>query len=148
MAIGRDARVMEANRKDADWQQTLALRGMMALVLGLCLWWGYRWWNYPPVVEYDNLKYIQLLRTAVSSQRPDWVAKVTEAIELRCRAAEMSPAERAHFDRVLAQANAGQWEAAHRLCWQFEEAQLSRRRPNSTRRESESHRHDHGQSLP
>lgn len=131
---------------DADTQRTFVLRGLVALALGLVLWWAFRWWHYPPAVEFDNLKYIQLLRTAVSSQRPDWVAKVTEAIDLRCRAGEMSPTERAHFDRVISQANAGRWETAHQLCWKFEEAQLNRRRTSPPRLETGLHRHEHPHS--
>jgi len=101
----------------------LALAGLVALAV-----WIIGWWRYPPAVEFDNLKYIQLLRTAVSAERADWVAKVRQAVDQRVSNGEMSPRERAYFDRVFELAGAGKWREAHEVCFRFEEAQLNRRR--------------------
>jgi hypothetical protein len=97
-------------------------------------------------VEFDNLKYIQLLRTAVSSERPDWLAKVREAVDQRVAEGAMSPRERAHFETILTTAEAGEWREAHEAAFQFEEAQLSRRRSTPAGKQpvnEPSHRHAH-----
>lgn len=94
--------------------------------------WLWQWWQIPPAVEFDNLKYIQLLRTAVSSERTDWLGKVKLAIDERCRSGEMSPQERSHFDQIIAMAETNNWKAAHEACFRFEVAQLNRHRRSST----------------
>ena len=112
--------------------QSLIRFGVGSLLLIVGLVWFIQWWRYPPVVETENLKYIQLLRTAVSSERPDMLAKVKEAIQHRFDEGEMSKTERDHFDRIIRLAEAKDWKTAHETCFRFEESQLSRRRVNST----------------
>ena len=107
----------------------LAVGGVL-LIIGLV--WFIQWWRYPPMVETENLKYIQLLRTAVSSESLDMLANVKEAIQHRFDEGEMSKTERDHFDRIIRLAEARDWKTAHETCFRFEESQLSRRRANST----------------
>ena len=104
--------------------------GGVLLIIGLV--WFIQWWRYPPAVETENLKYIQLLRTAVSSESPDMLAKVKEAIQHRFDEGEMSKTERDHFDQIIRLAETRDWKTAHETCFRFEESQLSRRRTNST----------------
>jgi hypothetical protein len=119
-----------------------AWQGLLVLCLGLVGYWFVSWWRYPPAVQYDNLRYIQLLRTAVSSERPDWVAKVKEAVELRVNEGAMTEPERLHFLRVIELAETKQWKAAHEVCFQFEEAQLDRRRQPRSNSAEHHHAHD------
>ena len=112
--------------------QSLLRIGVGSLLLIIGLVWFIQWWRYPPAVETENLKYIQLLRTAVSSESPDMLAKVKEAIQHRFDEGEMSKTERDHFDRIIRLAEARDWKTAHETCFRFEESQLSRRRANST----------------
>jgi len=126
---------------DSMREMPLATKSLAALALGLGLYWLVQWWQYPPAVEYDNLKYIQLLRTAVSSKRPDWVEKVKGVVHDRFDSGELSGRELGHFDKVISLADAEQWDAAHRLCFHFEEAQLNRRR--SLPPSADLHSHDH-----
>ncbi|RLS57250.1 MAG: hypothetical protein DWH91_04810 [Planctomycetota bacterium] len=114
----------------------------VVLVIGVGLYWLVQWWQYPPAVQYDNLKYIQLLRTAVSSKRSDWVKKVEGVIHDRFDSGKLSERERAHFNEVIALADAEQWDAAHRMCYRFEEAQLNRRRSSPPSPELHVHSHD------
>lgn len=100
--------------------------------------WLYQWWTRPPAVEFDNLRYVQLLWTAVSSQNPDQLRKVSEAVRQRHTAGEMSNSELAHFRSLIALAESGKWEAAARECYDFAAAQHHRRR---TRPASEHHDH-------
>jgi hypothetical protein len=115
--------------------------GVMLLVLAV---FAYRWWARPPAVEYDNLKYIQLLRTAVSSRRDDYVQGVERAVRMRHQERAMSEAELAHFDAILATARSGNWEQADRMAFDFESAQSHRRR---TRPRSDEH-HTAGETHP
>jgi hypothetical protein len=119
------------------------------MVVCVGLFWLVRWWQYPPAVEFDNLKYIQLLRTAVSAERPDWLDKVKAAIDQRLAAGQMSSQERQHFDRIIALAESREWAEANRLCFDFEAAQLNRWRRNPATPHSHKHdqhhdEHDHG----
>lgn len=128
---------------DSLREMSLAAKTLVALTLGLGLYWLVQWWQYPPAVEYDNLQYIQLLRTAVSSKRSDWVEKVEGVVHDRFDSGELSERERAHFDQVIALADAKQWDAANRACFDFEAAQLNRRRSLPPSLDSHSHDHDH-----
>jgi hypothetical protein len=122
----------------SSMQQRWLAAGLVVIVVGVV---AYRQWTYPPAVEFDNLRYIQLLSTAVSSRKLDLVDKVAAAIADRHSDGQMSASERGHFDRLIELARTEQWDAADRACFAFAEAQLSRRR---SRAASESgHDHDH-----
>ena len=122
-----------------EW--SLVAKSLVALAVGLGLYWLVQWWQYPPAVEFDNLRYIQLLRTAVSSKRSDWVEKVEGIVHDRFDSGELSERERVHFDEVIALADAKQWDAANRACFDFEAAQLNRRRTKPP--SPDVHSHDH-----
>ena len=92
------------------------------------LGWLLHWWRTPPVVQYDNLKYIQLLRTAVSSRNREHVRRVEQAVDRQLVDGHLSEAERRHFARIITMTRDGQWDQADRLSFDFEAAQLNRRR--------------------
>lgn len=126
----------------AATQRAWLWRGVLAAFAGGACYMLASWWSRPPAVEHENLKYIRLLRTAVSAERPDWVANVRVALDQRVAENAMSQAERSHFNRILALADARNWQEAHRMCFEFEEAQLSRRRQKPVHR-AEEHYHEH-----
>lgn len=117
-------------------------KGLAVVVVGGVVYWLMAWWSYPPAVEFDNLKYIQLLRTAVSSERSDWLDKVKAAVVLRVTEGKMSEREFSHFDRIIKLAESRNWKSANEACFHFEEAQLNRRRQSAPEVESHTHRHD------
>lgn len=82
----------------------------------------------PPAVEHHNLKLVSSLRTAVSARNEAWLAGVERAVEARFGEGQMSSDERAHFQQLIQIARQGDWDAADRACFEFEQAQLSRRR--------------------
>ncbi|MBM3966963.1 MAG: hypothetical protein FJ308_18145 [Planctomycetes bacterium] len=86
-------------------------------------------WNRPAVVQYDNLKYIQLLRTACSSQREDYLEGVRRAVSERRQSGQMSDAEWEEFEKIFAIARQGDWHSADRQAYRLEQGQLNRRRP-------------------
>jgi hypothetical protein len=95
-------------------------------VVGILVWQA---WNRPAVVQYDNLKYIQLLRTACSSQREDQLEGVRRAVSERRQSGQMSDAEWEEFEKIFALARQGDWHSADRQAYRLEQGQLSRRRP-------------------
>lgn len=113
---------------------TFAAAALLALIL------VYRWWHRPPVVEFDNLRYIQLLWTAVSSRNEDWLNGVDSAVQQRRDAGEMSDRELSHFQQIITLARSGDWDAASRQCFAFAEAQQNRHRSHPA---TEHHHHEH-----
>jgi hypothetical protein len=113
-----------------------------AAVVAAGAWQLHHWWNRPPAVEFDNLKYIQLLTTAVSARNTDWIEKVERAVEDRHSRGEMSDRELQAFRRILAMAAAHEWKRAEVDCYRLAQAQLSRRR---TRPPTSSREHEHAE---
>ncbi|MCU0718884.1 MAG: hypothetical protein MUC83_04215 [Pirellula sp.] len=106
------------------------------------------YWLQPPVVAITNLRYIQSLRTAVSSQRPDYVNKVDEALKLLKDKGELSEPEWAHFQMIIGKARAGDWQAADQACMKWENAQSDRVREAGDDHDSSSHGHTHPPKIP
>jgi hypothetical protein len=96
------------------------------LVAGLLAW---QLWAKPAVVDYDNLKYIQLLRTACSSQRSDQLQGVERAVTQRREAGKLSDAEWKEFEKIFVLARQGDWQTADQQAYRLEQGQLGRRRP-------------------
>lgn len=107
---------------------------LVSMLIAVIGWQLLKWWTRPAAVEFDNLKYIQLLTTAVSYRSAEMVDKVETAIRQRFDSEQMSEAEFDHFQSLIALAHDEKWELADRECFEFAEAQLSRsrRRPPST----------------
>lgn len=101
--------------------------GLCATVVGLILFGFY--WFQPPAVGLTNLRYIQSLRTAVSSQRVEYVNKVDDALKLLKDNGELSAPEWEHFQRIITKARAGDWQVADQECLKWEKAQSNRDRP-------------------
>lgn len=121
-----------------------ALAAMSGVVLLVASYWLYGLWSRPPVVEYDNLRYIQLLRTAVSAKNATWLAGVEKAINQRRDENALSQAEDRHFRRIIDQAKSGDWANADRACFEFEQAQSNRLRAPINH---EHRHHDHSDKL-
>jgi hypothetical protein len=113
---------------DRSLADRFGLHFLAILAGGMLLWQVIGWWNRAPAVEYDNLKYIQLLSTAVSSRKPEMVDKVAAAVRQRHAGSQMSDGELAHFEAIIATARSGQWDEADRAAYDFAAAQLSRKR--------------------
>lgn len=91
--------------------------------------WAINWWMEPPAAGFENLRYIQLTRTAVSSRSPEQVARLSAALERRLQNGKLTEAEHTHFRKILQYAESQEWEAAEQMAWDFEVAQLGRSRP-------------------
>lgn len=127
-------------------RQHLLIIGVTLLV-GVGGWMAYRTWTRPAAVEFDNLKYVQMLTTAVSNRNAEWVTKVEAAVQRRFEEKQMSARERAEFQKIIDLTRATQWDQADRACFRLAEAQLGRRRtlPAS---DGHSHSHTHSDSGP
>jgi hypothetical protein len=113
---------------DRSLMDRFGLHFLGVLAAGYFVWQLIGWWNRAPAVNYDNLRYIQLLSTAVSSRKPEMVDKVAAAVRHRHADSQMSDQELAHFEEILATVRDGKWEEADRETYDFAAAQLSRRR--------------------
>lgn len=60
----------------------------------------------------DNLRLTMAVRTAVSAQNKEWLTACREQIEARRGEKQMSDAEYGRFQRILAQADRGEWRSA------------------------------------
>jgi hypothetical protein len=114
---------------------------LCSIVVGLILFLFY--WLQPPVVALTNIRYIQSLRTAVSSQRLDYVNKVDDALKLLKDKGELSEPEWEHFQLIIAKARAGDWKAADQACLKWEKAQSNRVRETGNEHDASSHGHSH-----
>lgn len=121
-----------------DRQWTIRLIALAALVAGAVVLW--RWWTRPPALEFDNLKYLQLLTTAVSARNAEWLDRVGTAVAQQHQAGAMTDVEIDALRRIIAIADAGDWHLAHVECHALAEAQLSRRR---SRAPTSGHDHQH-----
>ena len=78
---------------------------------------------------FENLRYIQMTRTAVSSRSQEQVSRLSAALERRLKNGEMTELEHTHFRKILQFAESQEWEVAEQMAWDFEVAQLGRSRP-------------------
>jgi hypothetical protein len=74
-------------------------------------------------IQPDNLKLTISLRTALSTQNSEWLDQNIAAIETRRTAGEMGDEEYAAFQAIIAQAKAGEWQAAERAAVKLQKAQ-------------------------
>lgn len=79
--------------------------------------------NRAPQVSSNNLRMIAALRTALSARNEEWLAQNEQAVEERRKAGEMSDAEYAEFQRIIAQARGGDWPGAEEQAVRFQKAQ-------------------------
>jgi hypothetical protein len=126
---------------DSSLIDRFGLHFLGTLAAAVLIWQFIGWWSKAPAVEYDNLKYIQLLSTAVSSRKMELVDKVAAAVRRRHADAQMSDRELAHFEEILATVRVGQWEESDRQAYDFAAAQLSRRRSPPDPHASHDHTH-------
>ena len=138
------ARNSETKSIPTSW--LIAGVSLFGAVIGLIVFLSY--WLQPPVVAITNLRYIQSLRTAVSSQRTDYVNKVDEALKLLKDKGELSEPEWTHFQMIIAKARAGDWQAADQACLKWEKSQSDRVREPRGENESPSHGHNHAPKVP
>lgn len=110
------------------------LRAALASVSGLAIFLvvGFficQLWARPTVIQHDNLKYIQLLRTACSSQREDQLEGVARAVAQRREVGDMNESEWKEFEKIFAIARQGDWRTADEQAYRLELGQLGRNRP-------------------
>jgi hypothetical protein len=130
-----------------DHQRQQILIFGLILFVGIGGWIAFREWIRPAAVEFDNLKYIQMLTTAVSNRNEEWVAQVEAAVQQQFDEKQMSAQEHREFQKIIALSRDLQWEQADRACFRLAEAQLSRRRSRGATSEH-SHLHsDHSSGM-
>lgn len=126
--VSKDHRSNRGTVTEQTMRQRILVGLLATLVLTIGSWQLYIWLRQPPVVQHDNLHLIQLLRTACSSRRPDYLTGIEKAIQARHEENKLSDTERSHFQKILGHAKQGNWNDADALAMQFEQAQSNRRR--------------------
>jgi hypothetical protein len=109
-------------------RQNLLWSLLFFLLFTVGAWQLFVWFTRPPVVHYDNLQLIQLIRTACSSQRNDYLAGVEKSIQARKDAEHLSDQEWSYLQKILLIAKRGEWQSAEQMAIKLEQAQLNRRR--------------------
>ena len=66
----------------------------------------------PPQVGIDNYRLVQGLRTAISARRGDWLEAATKVVSERHASGDLNDEQYGALEGIIAQARAGQWEAA------------------------------------
>jgi uncharacterized lipoprotein YmbA len=102
------------------------LNSIVVLLIAACLLAGCG--PSEPAFQYANLRYVQMMRTAVSSQDAEKVDKVMEAVRLKREADELRPEEEQALRRIADLTKDGRWNDAEQACFALEEAQQFRRR--------------------
>ncbi len=94
------------------------------LLVMVCLGCG----SGEPAIQTANLRYVQMLRTAVSSRKPDQVDQVVEACQRQLQSGAIRPDEVAALTEIAATAREGRWDEAEQACFRLEEGQQWRSR--------------------
>ncbi len=126
-----------------DSNSKLSIAFLTVLLLGVAGWYVTKWWTRPPVVEFNNLKYVQLLMTVVSSKDQEKLGRLEDSINNQFKEGEMSDREHKSFQTIIAQARSGKWDEAQKASFRLAEGQLRRARSQSPSEHSHSHDHDH-----
>ncbi len=117
---------MKSSRTAVDQQNRTIFWIAIASLLVLGAIWGILWYRRPPALEHDYLRYVQLLRTAVSAQNEQHLLGV-ERVLARDRDAQKLPHSHwKHFQGIIDLAKGGNWEDADLRCQAFEAAQQNR----------------------
>jgi hypothetical protein len=111
--------------KNKKSERTVWLAITFLLTVGIAIG-VIQWYRRPPVVSEGQLRYIQLLRTAVSSHNEEHVAGVERVLKKKLDGGELTPKEWRHFQGIIQTAKRGDWDSAAEACESFERAQQYR----------------------
>ena len=96
----------------------------VGLFLVLCAGCG----SSEPAFQVANLRYVQLLRTAISAREPEKVDRVIASAQEQQRSAALSADEMSVLMEISLTAKGGAWDEAEQACFQLEQGQQWRRR--------------------
>lgn len=104
-------------------RNVLIAAAVVAISIGATVWW-FR--PRPPAVQSDTVRYLQLLRTGVSTHDPNAIEAVARAITKRRAEDAARHSEWDYFDRIISLAQKGAWDQAEKITVAWEESQSSR----------------------
>lgn len=97
--------------------RTIALASLLLVVSVGCR-------EHPRVTSHASLDLIKQVYTACNTQNPERLAKCKEAVATLLDNGELSAAERESFERIIALADSGDWQAAAAKSLQFARDQV------------------------
>ena len=102
--------------------------GLLAVPLVIVWWPGCR--QYPPVTSREALTVLRLLNTACNTRDPQRLAEAERRIADLDRRGKLSAKEKAAFEKIVARARAGEWEAAEAAAFKMAQDQVGVGRPD------------------
>jgi hypothetical protein len=115
-------------RRPCDHFKECSMNSSWAVLLSVSLICASGCGSREPVVQVGNLRYIQLMQTAVSARDADKVDKVVSAAREQHEANAMSEGELAVLMQIGLLAKDAQWDDAETACRSLAEGQQWRRR--------------------
>lgn len=115
------------NSERSNRTQIIAIAFLLVLVVVGSVW-AIQLYLRPPAVEVANLKYVQLMRTVISTQDQTALNKLKSKLEKLHQSNELTDAEHVGFHRIISMAESGQWDDADKACERLEKAQQNRSR--------------------
>lgn len=77
----------------------------------------------PPQIPTDQLRYLQLLSTAISSENAQQVARMSDLLKGQHEAKALSDRQWSEYQKILDLANRSEWRKAMEACERFKAAQ-------------------------
>jgi hypothetical protein len=113
---------------EQDNSLTVARNVLIAVVVVAISVVAMVWWfrPTPPAVQADTVRYLQLLRTSVSTRDPNAVEAIARVVTKRRAEHPTRNAEWDYFERIIALAQKGEWNQAELATVGWEESQSSR----------------------
>lgn len=112
---------MNSDRRTPSELKRLLLTSALLLLVIACAGCGRA---YPRMDSMEGVQYLNALRTACSSQNPDRLEKVSEAIEGAYVEEELSEPQYQALREIIETAHAGDWEKAERMCHSYQKSQI------------------------
>jgi len=97
----------------------LATVGVALLVV---YWPGCR--SYPPVSSPESLQLMRRLYSACNTRNSQWLAETETRLAGLVAGGKVTPGERQAFEKIIAQAKAGDWAAAEAAAFKFAQDQV------------------------
>jgi hypothetical protein len=115
-ATDRSVAIVSRGRR---WLPLVA--GAVAIAIAAIL--GLIYLRQPPKIPASQLRYLQLLSTAISSEDSQQVARIGGLLKGQHEAKELSDRQWSEFQEILDRVNRREWEQAMEACERFKWAQ-------------------------
>ena len=131
----------ETSTHPGNRRQLWLVAAAVVLAIPLLIVWWPAWRQYPPVTSPESLQAMKLLYTACNTKDPVRLKQVEKQVQKLDQEKKLAPAEQAAYAKILALANAGEWESAQKAAFKFAQDQVG-----VGHAAPKGHSHDHSSS--